>query len=226
MNRIMAILLFAAACSGGNPGPQNDGMRDPGDLAGAAQNNDMMTSPAGGQCPCGAGDYCDLATNTCKVGCAFDTDCQTAHCNVATHQCFTPGVTCGGQMCTGGQVCCVSSTGSTCAASCPANDMGVITASCAGPSDCTSGAQPLCCAHLTFGPSPGCSQTAVVQCAASCATSIPLATCSTTGEAVVCQQKSDCQDPQNANCCMFPQISPAGAVCVNDQFAGFGTCLE
>jgi hypothetical protein len=173
-------------------------------------------------CPCNKGSYCDLATNTCMPGCAFDSDCTTAHCNTATHQCYTPGVTCGTKTCMPTEQCCVTAGMPTCAASC-ASDMGSITVSCQGPSDC-SGGTPVCCAHVTLSSFPACAYDAVVQCDATCTFTFPA--CGGSGQAEVCAKKTDCKDPMAANCCTFSFQGQTSSLCVSDSAKGFATsCL-
>jgi hypothetical protein len=167
-------------------------------------------------CPCARGNYCDLATSTCKPGCAFDSDCAPAHCNMTTHQC----VNCGNMLCGASQQCCVNGGTPTCAASC-ASDMGSITVSCQAPSDCAGGT-PLCCAHVTL--SAACAYSAVVQCESSCAFLFPA--CGMSGQAEVCKLKSDCGDALAPNCCTFTFQGQTSSFCVSDQAKLFSTgCL-
>jgi hypothetical protein len=216
----ISIIVLSSACSGTALQPDDGSTQSPmPDLA-------VADAPATQHCQCAKGSYCDLASNTCKPGCAFDTDCATGHCDVTTHQCFTPGSMCGSATCTPSEQCCLIGGTPTCAASC-ATDMGSVTVLCQGPSDCPSLSAPLCCAHLVIGPSPGCTYSATVMCQSACAFQFPLG-CGTMGQAEVCKAKSDCQDPAAANCCIFMFQGQSGSLCVSDAYKGLamGGCLN
>jgi hypothetical protein len=223
MKRLITLALLVAGCTADNPNYVGDGGPQPaGDLAGTAKSDLAL----GGQCPCAKGQYCDVATNTCQPGCVLDGDCTTGHCDVATHQCTAPGQMCGAQTCNPGQVCCAANGGLACADSCGSDMGGGITVMCTGPNDCGH-ATPFCCAHLTVGPAPACARSATLACEASCPLNFPL-TCGATGEAVICQKKSDCTDVTgDTNCCTFNQNGQSGTFCVSDQYTSFAaSCFK
>jgi len=82
---LLAVALLASACTtlspSGDPGPKM--LQD-----GGGGNSDGGGNPAGSKCPCAKGNYCDLATQTCKPGCAQESDClSTQTCDLATRTC-------------------------------------------------------------------------------------------------------------------------------------------
>jgi hypothetical protein len=84
--RICFLVCALAACTvpnmPGDPGPKmiQDG--------GGGGNSDGGGNPSGSQCPCAKGNYCDLATQTCKPGCAQESDCSpTETCDLSTRTC-------------------------------------------------------------------------------------------------------------------------------------------
>jgi hypothetical protein len=211
------LCLLAIGCGNAVPGPSGttpDLAQMPASLP------DLSVRPQ--PCLCMTGNYCDLTTNTCKPGCAFDTDCATGHCNTTTHMCFTPGPTCGTTTCQQGQQCCLIGGTPTCAASC-IMDMGTVTVTCQGPSDCPSASMPICCANLQTTAS--CAYTATVACQASCTFAFPLG-CGMSGQAQVCKVKTDCTDVAAANCCTFALMGQMGSLCVSDTYKAFASsCL-
>jgi hypothetical protein len=215
----MRLFILLLACTRGGVPVQMMTSQD------MAQNTprDFALGPQG--CLCLPGNYCDLTTNTCKPGCAFNTDCPGGqHCNATTHMCFTPGTMCGGSTCSPGQQCCLVGGQPTCAASC-ITDMGTVSIQCMGPSDCPSLSSPICCAHIDIGASPGCSYAATVMCQASCAFQPPLG-CGTSGQGEVCTAAADCKDAAAPNCCTFTFGGQSGNFCVSNTYKGFSSgCL-
>jgi hypothetical protein len=221
MRAVFLLCLSAWACSGNSTLSVPDGAVA-NDLSMPAP-RDFAVTP---MCQCAKGTYCDLATNTCKPGCAFDTDCSapTTHCDTASHQCVDPSSLCGGKVCNAGEQCCLLGGSPTCATSC-VTDMGSVTVMCQGPSDCSSAASPICCAHLTLGAAPGCAYTAQVMCQAACPFQFPVG-CPSTGQGALCTAKSDCKDAAAANCCTFMFQGQTGSFCVSDSYTAFAQgCL-
>jgi hypothetical protein len=212
------LCLLAIGCGNSVPGPSSttpDMAQTPTTLP------DLSLPPQG--CICTAGNYCDIASNTCKPGCAFNNDCTSGHCDMTTHMCFTPGPTCGTTTCQQGQQCCLIGGTPTCAASC-IMDMGTVTIMCQGSSDCTSGSAPICCAHITLA-TGSCAYAATVMCEASCAFQAPLG-CGSSGQGQVCTAKANCLDPSAANCCTFSFGGQSASFCVNDTYKNFSSgCL-
>jgi hypothetical protein len=190
----------------------------PADAGSPAQDSGPSDSGAMmGQCPCAMGQYCDLATNTCKPGCADNTACASGYCDLSTRQCGPAPVMCVGQRCMPGQVCCQMGSSVGCANSCT---NGVLVG-CTGPSDCAAD-KPLCCSTVMLD--AACHAMGTAQCVATCAPTEP-AGCNQMEQLVVCLAKTDCaDDPTHANCCSFSLIGP-GHVCVDNTLAMIGTCV-
>jgi hypothetical protein len=184
------------------------------------QTQDSGPSDAGsmGQCPCAMGYYCDLATNTCKPGCADNTACASGYCDLSTRQCGAAPTMCVGQRCMPGQVCCQMGSSVACGNACT---NGVLVG-CTGPSDCIA-QTPLCCSSVFLDMM--CHPTGMAQCVATCAPTEPTG-CNQMEQLVVCHTKTDCaQDPAHGNCCSFPTLGLLGSVCVSAGLATLGTCV-
>lgn len=98
---VAPLALLAGACSGTSIRPSTDTAgtdADGGGGGGAATqeggapvtgNDAGIVLPA--TCPCPTGSYCDLATNTCKIGCTDSSQCAPSDtCDVSTRTCETP----------------------------------------------------------------------------------------------------------------------------------------
>ena len=78
-------------------GPNGNGGSSPSPMGSSMPTGDA--SPEGdasaNACPCVDGFYCDLATSTCKPGCASADDCEPNQtCDPGTHTCVVKVVTC------------------------------------------------------------------------------------------------------------------------------------
>lgn len=123
---LAALLLLAPAC--GSPTvvdsattsttvttptsmTQGDSGETDGDECGGCPDGsecvDGMCQAAGCEGGCPGLSYCDLATNTCQPGCAFDDQCPNGTCDVATHTCVCADgfVACGTECIPEDEVC-------------------------------------------------------------------------------------------------------------------------
>src|SRR4030095_7411298 len=83
MRLVFAIAL--ASCTVPNQ-PGDPGQKMVNDAA--APGSDGGGNPPGSQCPCQKHSYCDLATQTCKPGCAQNSDCNAnEECDTGTRTC-------------------------------------------------------------------------------------------------------------------------------------------
>src|SRR5574337_111177 len=86
MRVLLCLVLVACSSSGSHGTPGTD-----------AQGSGSDLPPS---CPCPAGAYCDLATDTCHAGCASNDGCTAAssHCDLVSHSCACDDGTlsCGG----------------------------------------------------------------------------------------------------------------------------------
>jgi hypothetical protein len=91
--RILWLWIALAACGGssvdkadGGDGSGGSGACASGCPTGELCSNDVCTAlPA--TCPCPSGSYCNLANNSCVVGCGVDDDCGAAQFCNASHEC-------------------------------------------------------------------------------------------------------------------------------------------
>jgi hypothetical protein len=173
-------------------------------------------------CPCPRGAYCDLSSNTCRAGCAFDTDCAAPANRCVNHACICPsaGLTLCGAACTN-----VSSDAKNCGACghvcLPGESCAVGVCGCAASNSYCASTQS--CVDLSTDPinCGGCDQrcsaprTACVAAQCACPTATPN----------YCNASNSCVDIQSdpLNCGGCGNGCPDGQPCTHGACACPGT---
>jgi hypothetical protein len=137
---------------------------------------------------------------------------------------FGDGVSCQGQRCPNGTICCLQAGQQPgCAASCPAMGLSV---ACDGPDDCDPGGARFCCQQYSLSPEPGLtcmsSPNLIVSGTAACASSCyrvhppDASACGASGTDRLCGTSADCAgNTGNTNCCSSSD-GVWWSVCVDD----------
>lgn len=134
-------------------------------------------------------------------------------------------IKCGTAVCTGGDICCATGSGTSITYSCAKTcGDGGVALSCTGPGDCSDGS--VCCGTADLvGSGFACSfKSGSAACTTSCKTVLPTG-CPGKATLQLCGKKSDCKDPSYPLCCTFSGGGASTTACVNSTFSAFGKCL-